>query len=57
VVIVDYDHYPELKKMFGITYQHTYVQIDGEAKKIALWNGGGVDGILDNVVPGGGVTP
>ena len=53
VVVVDYDRFAELKKRYGITYQHTYVQIDGDGEKIALWNGGGVDGILDNIVRGG----
>jgi len=53
VVVVDYDRQAELKKMYGITYQHTYVQIDGEGQKVAIWNGGGVDGILENVVRGG----
>ncbi len=53
VIVVDYDRFAELRKMYGITYQHTYVQIDDDGKKIALWNGGGVDGILDNVVRGG----
>lgn len=53
VVVVDYDRNAELKKMYGVTYQHTYVQIDGRGRKISLWNGGGVDGILENVVRGG----
>jgi thiol-disulfide isomerase/thioredoxin len=53
VVVVDYDRYAELKKRYGVTYQHTYVQIDAQGKKIAVWNGGGVDGILENVVRGG----
>ena len=53
VVVVDYDRNAELKKMYGVTYQHTYVQIDGQGREISLWNGGGVDGILENVVRGG----
>ncbi len=53
VVVVDYDSNKKLRKQYGVTYQHTYVQIDGAGEKIALWNGGGVDGILDNVVRGG----
>ena len=53
VVVVDYDRQAELKKMYGITYQHTYVQIDGEGQKTVVWNGGGVDGILENMVRGG----
>jgi thiol-disulfide isomerase/thioredoxin len=50
VVVVDYDGTPELKKKYGITYQHTFVQIDSAGEKIALWNGGDVDYILYNVV-------
>ena len=53
VVVVDYDRNPGLKKKYGVTYQHTYVQIDGDGEQIALWSGGGVDGILKNVVRGG----
>ena len=53
VIVVDYDKNADLKKKYGITYQHTYVQIDGEGKKIGLWSGGGVDGILNKVVLGG----
>jgi thiol-disulfide isomerase/thioredoxin len=53
VVVVNYDSSAELKKRYGVTYQHTYVQIDGDGKKVALWSGGGVDGILKNVVRGG----
>jgi thiol-disulfide isomerase/thioredoxin len=53
VVVVDYDSNKKLRKQYGVTYQHTYVQIDGDGEKIALWNGGGVDGILGNVVKGG----
>ncbi len=53
VVVVDYDQSGGLKKQYGVTYQHTYVQIDADGQKIALWNGGGVDDILKNVVRGG----
>jgi thioredoxin 1 len=53
VVVVDYDRNARLRRKYGVTYQHTYVQIDGDGEKLALWNGGGVDGILSNVVRGG----
>jgi len=52
VVVVDYDSNAKLRRQYGVTYQHTYVQIDSEGGKIALWNGGDVDGILKNVVRG-----
>ena len=50
VVVVNYDRASDLKRKYGISYQHTYVQIDAEGNKIALWNGGGIDGVLKNVV-------
>jgi len=43
LVIVDYDKYTDLKKRYDITYQHTFVQIDGNGNAIKKWNGGGVD--------------
>lgn len=49
IVVVDYDKEKDLKTRYGVTYQHTYVQIDAMGKKKALWSGGGVDGILSNV--------
>jgi thioredoxin 1 len=52
VVVVDYDSNKKLRKQYGVTYQHTYVQINTAGEKVALWNGGGVDGILDRVVRG-----
>jgi thiol-disulfide isomerase/thioredoxin len=50
VVVVDYDRNAKLRRKYGVTYQHTYVQIDGGGEELALWSGGGVDGILSNVV-------
>jgi thiol-disulfide isomerase/thioredoxin len=49
VVVVDYDKSVELKAKYGITVQDSYVQIDSMGAKLAIWNGGGVDGILDNI--------
>lgn len=39
----------DLAKQYGITYQHTFVQIDAQGKKIALWNGGGLNELLQNI--------
>jgi thioredoxin 1 len=49
VVVVDYDRADDLKEKYMIPYQHTYVQIDEEGNKVVIWNGGGVDEILDNI--------
>lgn len=48
LVIADYDKETALKKRFGVTYQDTFVLIDGSAKVVKAWNGGGVDGLNRN---------
>ena len=50
IVVVDYDRSRDLKKQYGVSYQHTYVQIDADGEAVELWNGGGVEGILENIV-------
>ncbi len=39
IMKVDYDNYSELKKKYGITYQHTFVQIDKDGNMITKWSG------------------
>ncbi|NCN06651.1 MAG: redoxin domain-containing protein [Candidatus Pacebacteria bacterium] len=39
----------ELAKKYGVTYQHTFVQIDAEGEKITVWNGGMIPELLDMV--------
>ena len=39
----------DLAKKYGITYQHTFVQIDVNGKEIAKWNGGQIDELLANI--------
>jgi thiol-disulfide isomerase/thioredoxin len=46
VLIVDYDKAGELKKRYGVSYQHTWVRIDAAGRKTAIWNGGGLDELL-----------
>ena len=36
---VDYDDSTELKRKYGVTYQHTFVQVDKSGKLIKKWNG------------------
>lgn len=52
VVVVDYDSASDLKSRYGVTSQHTFVQIDAGAGRLAAWNGGGVDAILRNTRKG-----
>lgn len=36
---VDYDSSTELKKKYGITYQHTFVQVDKDGMLLKKWSG------------------
>jgi len=49
IVLVDYDASAELKKLYKVTYQHTWVWIDANGTALETWNGGGVDGIVKRV--------
>ena len=53
VVVVDYDKATDLKNKYRITYQDTYVQIDSKGEKLAIWNGGGMEGILRRTIRAG----
>lgn len=35
----DYDSSQELKKKYGVTYQHTFVQVDKDGKLLKKWSG------------------
>lgn len=37
----DYDTQQDLKEKYGITYQHTFVQVDDQGAEVTKWNGGG----------------
>lgn len=39
----------KLARKYGITYQHTFVQIDENGNEITKWNGGGFEELLLNV--------
>ena len=40
ILKVDYDSSTELKKKYGVTYQHTLVQVDAKGNMITKWSGG-----------------
>jgi thiol-disulfide isomerase/thioredoxin len=44
----DYDTETELKKKYGITYQHTFVLVDENGDEIKKWNGGGIEELISN---------
>lgn len=39
----------DLAQKYGITYQHTFVQIDAQGNKITVWNGGQINELLNNI--------
>ena len=39
ILDVNYDNSTELKKKYGVTYQHTFVQVDAEGNLIKKWGG------------------
>lgn len=39
IVRVDYDDSDELKQKYGVTVQHTFVQVDPEGNEVAKWSG------------------
>jgi thiol-disulfide isomerase/thioredoxin len=50
LVLVDYDHSADLQKKYGVTYQHTFVQIAADGKAVTKWNGGGAAELVDNTM-------
>lgn len=45
ILKTDYDSNSELKKKYGVTYQHTFVQVDSTGLLITKWNGGDLDNL------------
>jgi thiol-disulfide isomerase/thioredoxin len=41
----DYDSNAALKQKYGVTYQHTFVQIDNEGNLVSKWSGGDIDNL------------
>ncbi len=49
VLKTDYDSNTDLKKKYGVTYQHTFVQIDQQGNMVTKWNGGDIDSLKTNI--------
>ena len=39
IVRVDYDNSDELKQKYGVTTQHTFVQVDADGNEVGKWTG------------------
>lgn len=50
LIIVDYDNSDALQAAYGVTYQHTFVQIDSSGEALATWNGGATEELLHHIV-------
>jgi len=50
LVLVDYDHSADLQKKYGVTYQHTFVQIASDGEALVKWNGGGAKELIDKTM-------
>jgi hypothetical protein len=46
VVSVDYDQHTDLRQRYGVTTQHTFVQIDTNGEKTSQWVSTSVDALL-----------
>ena len=49
VIKTDYDTQKELKTKYGVTYQHTFVQVDSQGNLITKWNGGDIESLKANL--------
>ncbi len=50
ILKVDYDSSTALKQKYGVTYQHTFVQVDAEGNMLKKWSGGlTLDDVLSNI--------
>ena len=49
ILKADYDTEKDLKAKYGITYQHTFVQVDANGKELAKWNGGDIDNLTTHL--------
>jgi thiol-disulfide isomerase/thioredoxin len=39
IVLVDFDSETDLKRQYGVTVQHTFVQVDADGNELAKWSG------------------
>lgn len=49
VLKTDYDTEKELRTKYGVTYQHTFVQVDANGNQITKWNGGDIETLKSNI--------
>ena len=45
---IDYDSATELRRTFGVTYQHTFVIVDEQGTLVRRWSGGDIAALIRN---------
>lgn len=45
VLKTDYDSNSALKQKYGVSYQHTFVQIDSSGNQLSKWSGGDIENL------------
>jgi thiol-disulfide isomerase/thioredoxin len=51
IVLVDFDESADLKKQYGVTVQHTFVQINDQGEELKKWSGSvSVNEVTDQVI-------
>jgi thiol-disulfide isomerase/thioredoxin len=51
IVVVDFDTANDLRQKYGVTVQHTFVQVDADGNELAKWSGSvTADEIAQNTV-------
>jgi len=49
VLKTNYDTEKTLRTKYGVTYQHTFVQVDAQGNQITKWNGGDTEELKNNL--------
>ena len=49
ILKTDYDTQADLKKKYGVTYQHTFVLVDDQGNELDKWNGGGFNEVIERL--------
>lgn len=49
IVKVDYDTATDLKRTYGVTMQHTFVQVDDAGEAVTKWSGKNIETILAEI--------
>lgn len=49
ILKVNFDTEKELRTKYGVTSQHTFVVVDGQGNLVNIWNGGGIEELVEKL--------